>query len=143
MSEFKMFPNRGQGLVVTINTGEAGFNLIREIQYAVAAEFGWPETGTTTITTVAVEPAALDLVTGTYLFEFAGGQRRSQPRVVREGSRLFFENWLPARDELYPQSPTTFISANGTKFSYGVDATGRGVLTMGEGPRALKGIKQP
>jgi hypothetical protein len=61
---------------------------------------------------------------------------------VREGTRLFFDGWGPAREELYPQSPTTFIGAGGSKFSYSLDTAGRGVLTMGEGPRALKGIKQ-
>jgi hypothetical protein len=137
-----LYPNRGQGYVVTINAGEASFNLVREIQYAIAGEFGWPETGRTKITTVAVDPAALELVTGTYVFDYAGGQRHMEPRVVREGTRLFFEGWLPAREQLHPQSPTTFIGENGTRLTYGVDSSGRGVLTMGEGPRALKGFKK-
>jgi CubicO group peptidase (beta-lactamase class C family) len=141
MSEFKMYATRGQGIAVAINSGEAGFNLVREIQNAVAAEFEWPEQSTTKITTVALDPAAMDAVTGTYEFTLASG--RLLPRIVREGTKLYFENWgLTARWELHPQSPTTFIANIGTRLSFSVDATGRGVLTMGEGPRAQKGIKQ-
>ena len=141
MCEFKMYANREQGAAISINTGEAGFGLVREIEYALAAEFEWPESGRTKITTVTLDDAALDLVTGTYEFNLASG--RQLPRIVREGRRLFFENWgTTPRWELYPQSPTSFIADTGTALSYSTDAAGRGVLTMGDGPRAQKGIKQ-
>lgn len=140
LSEFKMFPNRGQGVVIMINTGESGYGLIREIQFAVAAEYGWPEIGTVKITTVAVGPADLDRLTGTYAVDIKSG--RKLPRVVRDGTRLYFEGWGPARQELHPQSPTTFISSGGTRFSFTRDAAGRDVMTMGEAPRAITGLKQ-
>jgi CubicO group peptidase (beta-lactamase class C family) len=142
ISEFKMYANRGQGVAIMINTGESGFTLVREIQYAIAAEFGWPDLGTAKVTTVAVDAAALDRLTGTYVIDIKSG--RHLPRVVREGTRLFFEGWgLSAREELYPQSPTTFIgAAAGTKFTFTRDAAGRDLITMGEGPRAVTGFKQ-
>lgn len=144
INEFKMYAKTGQGAAIMINTGESGFGLIREIQYAIAAEFGWPESGTTKITVVAVDPAALDRLTGTYLFTIGPQKKQLVPRVVREGTRLFFEGWGPVRQELYPQSPTTFIGAGGTRFTFTRDAAGRDVIAiaMGERKGALTGLKQ-
>jgi CubicO group peptidase (beta-lactamase class C family) len=45
LNEFKMFVNTGQGAAIMINTGEAGYGLIKEIQNAIAAEYGWPVAG--------------------------------------------------------------------------------------------------
>lgn len=140
VNEFKMFASTGQGAAIMINVGESGYGLIREIQFAIAAEYGWPESGTTKIPAVAVDAAALDRLTGTYVLDNKAG--RHFPRVVREGTRLFLEGWGPARAELYPQSPTTFIAAGGTRFSFTRDAAGRDVMTMGEGTRAATGLKQ-
>ena len=140
MNEVKMFANRGQGATIMINAGESSFGLIREIGFAIAEEFGWPESEAKKITVVAVDPAALDRLTGTYVFEKRPAQ--PSPRVVREGTRLFFHGWAAARYELYPQSPTTFIAAEGTRFSFTRDAAGRDVVMMGEGPKAHNGIKQ-
>ena len=115
VNEFKMFANTGQGVSVMVNSGESSVWLIREIEFAVAAEFGWSEIGTTKITVVAVDADALDRLTGTYVLDNKSG--RYFPRVVRKGPRLFLE-WGPAGQELYPQSPTTFIGAQGTRVSF-------------------------
>ena len=83
-----MFANRGQGVAIMINTGESGYGLIREIQFAIAAEYGWPESGTTKITVVAVDPAALDRLTGTYVVDIKSG-RLLTPRRTRGHTPLF------------------------------------------------------
>ena len=140
LNEFKMYPSTGQGVSIMINVGESGYRLIQEIEFAIAAEFGWPEVGTTKIPAVAVDPAALDRLTGTYVVDNKAG--RHLPRVVREGTRLFFEGWGPAREEMYPQSPTTFIGAGGTRFAFSRDADGRDIITLGQAPRAVTGFKQ-
>ncbi|MBE3123567.1 MAG: hypothetical protein IMZ65_02055, partial [Planctomycetes bacterium] len=104
-----------------------------------AAEFGWPEVGTTKITAVTVDPSVLDRLTGTYvLYNLAG---RHFPRVVREGTRLYYQ-FGAAPNELYPQSPTTFISADGTRFSFARDAAGRDVMIIGAGAGAVSALKQ-
>ena len=96
-----------------VNTGEGGVRLMREIELAIAEEFAWPEGGTSKITTVAVDPATLRQLAGTYiLYNLAG---RHCPKVVSEGSRLFYEFGV-GRNELYPQSATTFIGADGRGF---------------------------
>ena len=141
LNEFKVFAKTGQGVSIMINVGESGYGLIQEIEFAIAAEYGWPEVGTTKIKAVAVDPADLDRLTGTYVIDIKSG--RKLPRVVREGTRLFFEGWGPAREELHPQSPTTFIGARGgTRFTFTRDAAGRDAITMGEGSKAPTGFKQ-
>jgi CubicO group peptidase (beta-lactamase class C family) len=141
MSQLKMYPYRKQGVAMGITAGEASWGLVKEIEYALAAEFGWPDPTTSKVTTVTVDPAVLDQLTGTYFVDIASG--RQTPRVTREGTRMFFDGWgKSARKELYPQSATAFITADGNRFTFSQDASGRVLLTMGEGPRANKGYKQ-
>lgn len=139
VSQFKLFPHTGKGAVIMVNLGEGGTRLMREIEMAIAEEFAWPQGGTTKITTVTVAPEALERLAGTYvLYNLAG---RHFPRVVFEGARLFFE-FGAARNELHAQSPTTFIGADGTRFSFARDANGRDVLIMGTGASAVAALKQ-
>jgi CubicO group peptidase (beta-lactamase class C family) len=141
VNAFKMYAKTGQGAAIMSNTrSESGSALIGEIQCAIAAEFAWPESGTTKITAVAVDSADLDRFVGTYVFDLKA--RRLSPRVVREGAKLFVEGLALARQELYPQSPTTFIGTGGTHFAFSRDAAGRTVLIMGEGTGAATGLKQ-
>jgi CubicO group peptidase (beta-lactamase class C family) len=138
VSDLKMYLEIGKGAVIMVNSG-AGVGLIREIELAIEAEFGWPETGTTRITTVAVDPLVLERLTGTYvLYNLAG---RHFPRVLREGTRLFYE-FGAARNEMYPQSPATFIGADGTRFAFARDESGRDVLILGTGANAVAAVKQ-
>ena len=129
LTEFKLFPGSRQGFAIMINTGESGYGLIQEIQNAIAAEFGWPELGTSKVATVVVDAESLDRLTGTYVLDNKAG--RHLPRIVRDGARLYLENWGNVRRELYPQSPTTFIDTRGTRFSFARDAAGGDVMTMG------------
>ena len=139
VSQFKLFPNTGKGAVIMVNMGEGGVRLMREIELAIAEEFAWPEGGTIKITTVPVDPDALKQLAGTYvLYNLAG---RHFPNVVSEGSRLFYE-FGAGRNELYAQSPTTFIGADGTRFSFARDANGRDVLIIGTGAGAIAALKQ-
>lgn len=128
LNEMKMFANTGQGASIMINVGESGVGLIREIQYAIAEEFGWPESGTTKLPLVAVEPALLDQYIGTYVLDIKSG--RFYPSITREGAYLFL-HWGPAGQTLYPESPTTFIGSQGTRVSFTLDADGDYVMTMG------------
>ena len=139
VSQFKLFPTTGKGAVIMVNIGEAGVRLMREIELAIAEEFAWPEGGTVKITTVPVDPDAIKRLAGTYvLYNFAG---RHFPKVVVEGSRLFYE-FGSARNELHAQSPTTFIGADGTRFSFARDANGRDILIIGTGASAIAALKQ-
>lgn len=139
VSQLKLFPATGKGAVIMLNVGESGVRLMREIELAIAEEFGWPDGGTIKITTVPVDPEALKRLAGTYvLYNFAG---RHFPKVVSDGSRLFYE-FGAARTELYAQSPTTFIGSDGTRFSFARDANGRDVLIIGTGASAIAALKQ-
>lgn len=138
VSNVKMYPKTGQGVVIMVNAA-SGVGLFQEIELAIQAEFGWPEVGTTRITAVAVEPAVLDRLTGTYvLYNLAG---RHYPRVVREGTRLYYE-FGDVRKEMYPQSPTTFIGTDGSRFSFARDDGGRYVVILGTGASAVAAVKQ-
>jgi len=139
VSQFKLFPHIGKGAVIMVNIGESGVRLMREIELAIAEEFAWPEGGTVKITTVPVDPDALARLAGTYvLYNLAG---RHFPKVVADGARLFYE-FGAGRNELYAQSPTTFIGADGTRFSFARDANGRDVLIIGTGAGAIAALKQ-
>ena len=129
LNEFTMYAKTGQGASIMINVGEIGYGLIQEIEFAIAAEYGWPQLGTRKIKAVAVDPAILDRLTGTYVIDIKSG--RKLPRVVREGTHLFLEGWEDARREMYPQSPTTFIDTDGTRFTFTRNAAGGDVMMMG------------
>ena len=139
VTEVRMSLKSGQGVAIMINMGEGGVGLLREILLAIGSEFGWPDSDTTKIKLVAVDPSLLDPFTGTYaVYNFAG---RFLPRIVREGARFFVEGW-GVRRELYPQSPTTFIRNDGTPYAFARDTEGRVVMIIGAGTRGVSGIRQ-
>jgi len=64
---FEAFAETGQGLVIMTN-GDGGLRLIGEIQRAVAQEYSWPDGRPQEHTVVKIDPSALRVLTGVYLF---------------------------------------------------------------------------
>lgn len=72
------YPEAGVGVAVMTNS-DAGDQLNTEIQYAVAAEYEWPDFAPKTIPSVARDSAALAPYVGTYQLNF---NRQSFPMTV-------------------------------------------------------------
>lgn len=112
LNYFVMFPEIGQGAVIMTN-GANGAALLVEIAHAIGAEYDWPGYGQFAaplkVPAVAVDSTLLAQHVGHYALDVAA---RTTLRIVREGTRLFLHgSWAILREELYPESPTTFISS--------------------------------
>jgi CubicO group peptidase (beta-lactamase class C family) len=64
-AELVYFPETGQGAAVMVNS-DGGSPMIREILYAIAAEYGWPDFGPRTIETIAQDSTARAGLVGVY-----------------------------------------------------------------------------
>jgi CubicO group peptidase (beta-lactamase class C family) len=124
LCELVYFPETEQGAAVMVNGG-GGRALIREILYAIAAEYGWPDYGPPTIQVLPMDAAALDRVVGTYeaFFEVS----RVTATVRREGTKLVLDvPRLGIDSEAVFTSPTSLTTLDGGDvFSVLVDEGGR------------------
>jgi CubicO group peptidase (beta-lactamase class C family) len=107
-AEVVYFPELGKGAAVMVN-GAAGRPMLREILYAVAREYGWPE-----LTPVTIEPVEPDSATREAVVGFYGATVEGNPievRVRRDGEKLFLESTkLGLRSELVFVSKATFVA---------------------------------
>lgn len=102
--EMLAFTHRGQGAVVMTN-GDNGGQLASEILRAIAAEYGWPGYLSAEVVPVAVAPATLDELAGTYALP--GGPRVV---VVREGDALVVQPRGEPSERLWATSDSTFVA---------------------------------
>ncbi len=65
------FPETGQGAAIMTN-GAGGISLIREILFATAAEYGWPDYAPEKVVQVATDGAVLDKLVGVYEAPYEG-----------------------------------------------------------------------
>jgi CubicO group peptidase (beta-lactamase class C family) len=99
------FLEGGRGAVVMTN-GDQGSALVMEIIRAVAHEYGWPAFHPKRKKIVAVDPAALAVLTGRY--QLRPGKTID---VVLEGGTLFIVDGKE-RIELFPEAETRFFALN-------------------------------
>jgi len=64
-AEIVYFPQTGQGAAIMTN-GAGGQLLIRELLFAIAAEYGWPDYSPETVAAFAADAATLDRLVGVY-----------------------------------------------------------------------------
>ena len=88
-AEVVFFPDRGQGAAVMVD-GDGGRPMVREILYAVAAEYGWPGFAPVAVEALPTDAEALDRVVGTYDSDGSGLPAVSAA-VRREGARLLLD----------------------------------------------------
>lgn len=104
-SQVVYFPQAGQGAAVMVN-GEAGYPLVREILFAIAAEYGWSGFAPRVVTTVPTDPVAAERIVGRYQAPYEGFVIEAEVRRV--GERLVLE--IPL---LGTSTEVAFTSATG------------------------------
>jgi CubicO group peptidase (beta-lactamase class C family) len=136
-AELIYFPETGQGAAVMVN-GDGGPPMMREILYAIAAEYGWPEYGPREIETVAADSVTAATVVGVY------ATTKPVPLTIRislEGGKLYVHS------EFTPKSEAVFTAANrlvlldgGAELTLETDDGGR-VTGVAAGP--FRAARQP
>ena len=104
LSQMTMYKEHGMGAVVMINSNEGGA-MLREIERAIAREYGWPEGLTEEKTAVKVSTEILDALIGEY-----GGESGFKCRITREDDKLLLKSADQPAIELYPESETKFFT---------------------------------
>jgi CubicO group peptidase (beta-lactamase class C family) len=122
-AELVYFPETGQGAAVMVNS-DGGPPMIREILYAIAAEYGWPEFGPRMLDVIAVDSATLDQMVGTYEIAKPFAVKVA---VTREGNKLFLDApALGGKAEAVFTSPTdVVVLEGGNGFKIARDAKGK------------------
>jgi CubicO group peptidase (beta-lactamase class C family) len=121
-AELIYFPETGQGAVVMVN-GDGGRPMVREILYAISAEYGWPDLTPTTIDAVTVDDQTLDRLVGSYRVE---KPNKVAITVTKEGKQLFLDApILGVRTALVFTTPTKAVTLSGDRFEIVLDPTGR------------------
>jgi hypothetical protein len=87
-SEVLYFPATGQGAAVMVN-GEAGYPLMKEILFAIAAEYGWPDFAPREVATIPTEPRVADRLVGIYRVPYDGFV--IEAKIHRDGPRLVLD----------------------------------------------------
>jgi CubicO group peptidase (beta-lactamase class C family) len=106
-SEIVYYPELRKGAAVMVN-GHAGRPMVRELLYAIAAEYGWPGFEADTIAPIAMDAKARDALIGSYEGKADGVE--IDARVRSEGDRLMFDSKkLGVSSEVIFVSPTSFV----------------------------------
>jgi CubicO group peptidase (beta-lactamase class C family) len=101
------YSNKGQSVVILTN-GDRGGELIEELEYSVAAAYGWPDFKVTTHRIVPIAPEKLGSYVGQY--QMAPGAFVS---ITAEDGKLFGEVRGRDKTELLPDGPDHFFMLNG------------------------------
>lgn len=142
VSDLRMYPELGSGAVVMAN-GDGAHLLIREIQLALAAEYGWPDAGPALVRPVALSPAAAAGLAGEYVLQVGPG---IPAEVKLEGGRLVLHAPQIPAEELVPESDTRFAMVSlGWSVEFTRDAAGRatGMTVIREGGRRVEAKRKP
>jgi CubicO group peptidase (beta-lactamase class C family) len=123
-SEVVYFPELGKGAAVMVN-GVAGRPLVREILYAIAAEYDWPGFAPDNIEPVEVDTQTKEALVGHYGASVDRADVAAQIR--RDGENLSIESSkLGLRSELLFVSKTSFVVLDtGDEFSFVLGEGGR------------------
>lgn len=135
VSDLTMYPELSTGAVVMAN-GDGAHLLLREIQLALAAEYGWPEPAPRRVTVATLAPGRAAGLAGRYTLKVGPGV---PAEVVMDGPRLVLRApQLPPDEELLPASDTSFVTSTlGWRVNFTRGAAGRATrltVTRDAGP---------
>jgi CubicO group peptidase (beta-lactamase class C family) len=111
ISDFVMFPGRGQGVAIMTNANEGG-NVVAEIEASLAAEYGWPDRQQKVRTFVTVDPKVLTAVAGHYRVKVE--KNPTDVTVTADSGKLFVA--APPfiqRVQLMAESDSSFFTRDG------------------------------
>lgn len=122
LGEVIYFPETEQGAAVMVNGG-GGRPLLREVLYAIAAEYRWPDVAPTELVATVVPAADEDRIVGVY--EAMYEVYRIEIRVERRKGRLTITSpRLGIDSDIVFTSPTSFVAKDGGEpFLLVVDGT--------------------
>jgi CubicO group peptidase (beta-lactamase class C family) len=138
VSSLVLYPALGVGAVVMAN-GDGAHLLLRELELALAAEYGWPGVAPRRVTVVALDSARAAGVAGRYTLRVGPGL---PAEVQQVGPRLYLRApQLPPDEELLPTADgpaeTRFVTSTlGWGVAFARDAAGgatRLTVTRGGG----------
>jgi hypothetical protein len=142
VSNLVLYPALGVGAVVMAN-GDGAHLLLKELELALAAEYGWPGVAPRKVVVMALDSARAAGVAGRYTLRAGPGV----PAEVRQvGSRLYLgAPQLPPDEELLPvadaRGETRFVTSTlGWGVAFTRDASGRATrlaVTRGGRPAVI------
>ncbi|MDI1451730.1 serine hydrolase domain-containing protein [Polyangium sp. 6x1] len=140
-----MYPEIGVGAVVMTNNEEGGASLLREIQLALAAEYGWPDTAPMRVTAIELSAASAAGVAGSYVLQDGSGGPFGMAEVKQEGGRLVMLAPRLPQEELIPQSETEFVMGTlGWRVTFKREAGGKATgMTVNGGGMVVEGTRKP
>jgi CubicO group peptidase (beta-lactamase class C family) len=109
---FMAYCNRGQGVVVMMNTNRTR-PLALELIRAIAREYNWPDFQPQERVLAKVDPAIYQKYAG--LYELDNG---SKITITAEEGRLWAQGPGGAKSEMLPESETKYFSDNGIVLSF-------------------------
>ncbi|MCC6927604.1 MAG: serine hydrolase [Gemmatimonadaceae bacterium] len=117
------FPELGRGAAVMTNS-DNGSALAQEILFAIAAEYTWVDFAPREIAPIALDSAALDALTGTYMID---KPEKITLSVTREGTKLFVEEprYVPRTEVRLLEARKAIALESGMQFSFIADAKGK------------------
>ena len=124
-SELIYFPELRKGAAVMVH-GHAGRPMVREILYAIAAEYAWPGFEPDTIVPFAVDAKAREALVASYEGKADGATVDARVRGEGEGDRLYFDSRkLGVNSEVIFVSKTSFVvQDSGDELSFTLRADG-------------------
>jgi CubicO group peptidase (beta-lactamase class C family) len=138
ISDFVMFPGRGQGVAIMTN-GDHGGELISEIVPSVAAEYGWPTEQQVVATTVTLDSATLAKFAGSY--RLPGKPKPTIIMVTVDSGKLYtmVPGELPKTRLFAVSDSAFFLDGQGTPLEFSRNRAGHvtAMITAG-GERAAK-----
>ena len=141
-SELVYYPELGVGAAVMTNA-DNGPPLIREVMFAIAAEYSLPDRQPLRVEVVAVDSAQVAGIMGRYLLRVGPGLPGN---VTWEGGKLMLRAPQIPDEELVPTSASSFVMMPlGWRVSFARDGTGRATalnITRPQGP-PVEGTRQP
>ncbi|MBL8914305.1 MAG: beta-lactamase family protein [Archangium sp.] len=116
-AEVIYFPELGKGAAVMLN-GAAGRPLVREILFAIAAEYGWPGFEPDVIERAEVEPSVQDALVGRFAVTVDGNEIVAE--IVRDGEHLTVNSMkLGLHSKIVFVSKTSFVALDtGDAFAF-------------------------
>ena len=108
-SSLKYYPELGVGAAIMTN-GDGGPGLIREVERALADEFGWPGYEPKRVNAMNLDPAIAAKLAGSYKLE--GIDLTADVTWEANAKRLMLRAPQLSAEELYAESDTSFVASN-------------------------------
>ena len=141
-SELVYYPELGVGAAVMTN-GDGGPLLIREVMYALASEYGWPDRKPQRVEAIALDSAKAAGILGSWQLRVGPGITGT---ITREDGKIMFRAPQIPDEELVAVSDSSFVMVPlGWRATFTRDSTGRATtlrVTRPQGP-PVEGTRQP